>query len=117
VRVVSLPSWDLFEAQPEDYRRSVLPRDVRRRLAIEAASPFGWERYVGDGGRVHGLARFGASAPLKDLARHFGFTAEAVAAEAERLLSGGPGGYGRRKRSSPRLALARIASTRRCLMR
>jgi transketolase len=86
VRVVSLPSWDVFEAQPEEYRRSVLPPAVKRRLAVEAASPFGWERYVGDAGAVWGMRRFGASAPLKDLQKHFGFTPEALAEEAERLL-------------------------------
>jgi transketolase len=86
VRVVNLPCWELFDAQPEAYRRSVLPPHVRKRLAVEAASPFGWERYVGTEGRVHGIDRFGASAPLQDLAEQFGFTPEAVAAAAARYL-------------------------------
>ncbi|MBI4603308.1 MAG: transketolase [Planctomycetes bacterium] len=88
VRVVSLPSWDLFDAQPEAYRASVLPREIRRRVAIEAASPFGWERYTGEGGLIQGIRRFGASAPLKDLQRHFGFTPEAVAEAVERHVRG-----------------------------
>jgi transketolase len=86
VRVVSLPSWDHFDGQEEAYRASVLPRNVERRLAIEAASPFGWEHFVGSRGRIHGIRTFGASAPLKDLQKHFHFTPEAVAAEAEKLL-------------------------------
>lgn len=85
-RVVSLPSWDLFESQPADYRESVLPNAVRRRLAVEAATPYGWHKYVGLDGDVHGIDRFGASAPYKDLAKAFGFTAEDVAEHARRLL-------------------------------
>jgi transketolase len=86
VRVVSMPSWELFERQPEDYRRAVLPPGVRKRLAVEAASPFGWHRWVGDEGAVLGMEGFGASAPAKDLAKEFGFTPENVVARAERLL-------------------------------
>lgn len=89
VRVVSMPSWDLFEEQPESYRHSVLPPQVKNRLAIEAGSPFGWERYVGDAGKVHGITRFGASAPIKDLAKYFGFTPEVIAAEAEQMMKRG----------------------------
>ena len=91
VQVVSMPSWEIFESQPEEYRRTVLPPAVKKRLAVEAATPFGWERYVGEAGRMKGVVGFGASAPLKDLERHFGFTPEAVAAEAEKLLGAGTG--------------------------
>ena len=86
VRVVSLPSWDVFEAQPESYRHSVLPPSLTRRLSIEAGVPFGWDRYVGSAGRTHGIQRFGASAPIKDLQKLFGFTPEAVVAAAQALL-------------------------------
>ena len=77
-RVVSMPSWDIFEQQPQDYRDSVLPPDVTARVAIEQASTFGWERYVGSAGRVIGMQTFGASAPLKELQKEFGFTVENV---------------------------------------
>ena len=85
-RVVSLPSWDLFEKQPPAYRDEVLPPAVTARLAIEAASPFGWERYVGLKGAVIGMTRFGASAPYKVLAEKFGFTAANVLRRAKELL-------------------------------
>ncbi|MBS0191822.1 MAG: transketolase [Phycisphaerales bacterium] len=77
-RVVSMPSWDLFEHQPPEYRESVLPAAVTARVAIEQASVFGWERYVGSAGRVVGMKTFGASAPLKALQEHFGFEPENV---------------------------------------
>jgi transketolase len=85
-RVVSLPSWELFDRQPLTYRDSVLPPAVRKRLAIEAAAPFGWHKYVGTEGEIHGIERFGASAPAKDLQREFGFTVDAVVARVEGLL-------------------------------
>ena len=85
-RVVSMPSWKLFDAQPPEYRARVLPPDVPARLAIEAAVPMGWERYVGPQGAVMGLDRFGASAPYKVLMEKFGFTPEAVVERALRLL-------------------------------
>jgi transketolase len=88
VRVVSLPSWELFARQPASYRGSVLPAHVRRRFAIEAASSFGWERWVGDSGAVLGQNDYGASAPYQDLAKHFGFTAESVAERVRALLLG-----------------------------
>jgi transketolase len=78
VRVVSMPSWDLFEAQPQAYRDSVLPPEITARVSVEAASPFGWERYVGRNGAHIGMTTFGSSAPAADLYRHFGITAEAV---------------------------------------
>jgi transketolase len=80
VRVVAVPSWELFEAQSPAYRESVLPRTVRARVAIEASSPLGWERYVGEDGIVIGLDRFGASAPGDVLFRELGLTAERVVA-------------------------------------
>lgn len=86
-RVVSLPSWDLFEAQDAAYRESVLPASLPVRLSIEAASTLGWERYVGDRGAVHGLTGYGASAPAPDLASHFGFTKEAVARRLKAMLA------------------------------
>lgn len=82
-RVVSMPSWELFEAQPQDYRDWVLPPQITARVAVEAAVPLGWERYVGSQGQVIGLNRFGASAPYKVLAEKFGFTAQAVADQAK----------------------------------
>jgi transketolase len=82
-RVVSMPSWELFERQPAEYRESVLPRGVTARVAIEQASTFGWERYVGTTGQVVGMTTFGASAPLKDLQTKFGFTPDAVVAAAK----------------------------------
>jgi transketolase len=86
VRVVSMPSWQLFDRQPADYRDAVLPPAVRKRLAIEAASPFGWHKYVGLDGDVQGIEGFGASAPASQLYEPFGFTPEKVAARALRLL-------------------------------
>ena len=88
VRVVSMPSWDLFERQPPDYRDSVLPPALTARIAIEQASTFGWERYVGGAGRVVGMTTFGASAPLKALQQSFGFTVEHVLEVAHSLLPG-----------------------------
>ncbi|MFI5389631.1 MAG: transketolase family protein, partial [Candidatus Eremiobacterales bacterium] len=83
-RVVSLPCWSIFEAQEKSYRDDVLPPAVTARVAVEAASTFGWERYVGDRGSVVGMTRFGASAPAETLFKEFGFTPERV---AERALS------------------------------
>jgi transketolase len=77
-RVVSLPSWELFDAQPRDYRESVLPPHVKARLAIEAGVAQGWHKYVGDEGKIMSIERFGASAPAGVLAEKFGFTVDAV---------------------------------------
>ena len=88
-RVVSMPSWDIFEREPQDYRDSVLPPAVTARVAIEQASTFGWERYVGPTGRVIGMQTFGASAPLKALQQEFGFTVENVVSAAKAQLKGG----------------------------
>ena len=82
-RVVSLPCWEVFAAQDQSYRDSVLPPSIRARVAVEMASTFGWERYVGLDGKIVGMRSFGASAPLKDLLKHFGFTVEAVIAAAK----------------------------------
>jgi transketolase len=88
-RVVSMPSWDIFEHQPQAYQDSVLPPDVTARVAVEQASTFGWERYVGRLGRVIGMKTFGASAPLKELLRKYGFEPERVAEVAKELLGKG----------------------------
>jgi transketolase len=85
-RVVSMPSWDLFESQPRDYRDTVLPPRITARVVIEQASTFGWERYVGTSGRIIGMHTFGASAPLKELQRKYGFEPECVVAAAKELL-------------------------------
>jgi transketolase len=87
-RVVSMPSWQLFEAQPKEYRDSVIPPLVRARLAVEAGSPQGWHRFVGDQGDVIGVDRFGASAPGEVVMREYGFTVENVCGRALRLLGG-----------------------------
>ncbi len=85
-RVVSMPSWELFERQQESYRCAVLPPEVQVRLAVEAGSPMGWCRWVGPAGGIVGLDRFGASAPAETLFQRFGFSPEAVAARALELL-------------------------------
>lgn len=82
-RVVSLPSWELFEKQDKSYRDSVLPPTVTARVAVEMGGAFGWERYTGLTGAIIGMRSFGASAPLKDLLPHFGFTLEAVVKAAK----------------------------------
>jgi transketolase len=86
VRVVSLPSWELFDHQPQMYRDQVLPPDVGARVAVEAGVRLGWEHYVGITGAVVGIDRFGASAPYQTIYEKFGITAAAIAAEARRLL-------------------------------
>jgi transketolase len=88
-RVVSMPSWDIFEDQSQEYRDSVLPPSVKARVAVEQASTFGWERFVGPSGRIIGMKTFGASAPLKELQRKFGFEPDTVVAAAKDLLGRG----------------------------
>jgi transketolase len=88
-RVVSMPSWEIFEHQTQQYRDSVLPPNVTARISIEQASTFGWERYVGAKGRMIGMTTFGASAPLKELQRKFGFEPERVIGIAKELLGRG----------------------------
>jgi transketolase len=85
-RVVSMPSWDIFDEQPQDYRESVLPPAVKARIAVEQGSTLGWERYVGDSGVIIGMKTFGASAPLKELQKKFGFEPERLVAAAKELL-------------------------------
>ncbi len=85
-RVVSMPSWELFERQSQEYRDSVVPPDVRARVSVEQASTLGWERYVGLTGQSIGMRTFGASAPLKELQKKFGFTPENVVAAAKAQL-------------------------------
>jgi transketolase len=85
-RVVSMPSWDLFERQSQSYRDEVLPPEVTARVAVEMASIFGWAQYAGPKGRILGMRTFGASAPLKDLQKKFGFTVDAVVQAAHEVL-------------------------------
>ena len=94
-RVVSLPSFHLFDRQPEDYRESVLPASVPARVSIEEASTLGWDRYVGPRGEAIGMHTFGSSAPLKDVLGRFGFTPEQVVQTARELLSRNGGGGSR----------------------
>jgi transketolase len=86
-RVVSMPSWEIFDQQDDAYKQSVLPPAVTARVSVEMASTFGWEKYVGIKGRKIGMHRFGASAPIKDLLKFFGFTAEAVVSEARKAIA------------------------------
>jgi transketolase len=85
-RVVSMPSWELFERQNQKYRDEVLPPSVTARVAVEQASTFGWAHYVGTSGTVIGMTSFGASAPLKVLQKEFGFTTDHVVAAAKDQL-------------------------------
>jgi len=87
VRCVSMPSWELFDAQPQAYRDQVLPPDVPARLAVELVVSQGWCRYVGAGGDMLGIEHFGASAPAEILLREYGFTVENVVARARALLT------------------------------
>jgi transketolase len=85
-RVVAVPSWEIFFEQEPAYQRHILAPEITARLAIEAASPFGWERFVGMNGLIHGIHRFGASAPWKVLQKEFGFTPDAIADMMRRLV-------------------------------
>ena len=85
-RVVSIPSFELFEKQDAAYKESVLPASVTARVSVEMASTFGWDRYVGPKGKMVGMHTFGASAPLKDLLKKFGFTVENVVAAAKEAM-------------------------------
>jgi len=86
-RVVSMPSWEIFDKQDQAYKDSVLPPDVTARVSVEMAATFGWERYTGSKGRNIGMHRFGASAPLKDLLKYFGFTVDKVVEEARAAIA------------------------------
>ncbi len=81
-----MPSWELFEKQDASYRESVLPSAVKARISVEQASTFGWIKYVGATGKSIGMKTYGASAPIKDLQKRFGFTTEAVMAAAREML-------------------------------
>ena len=85
-RVVSMPSWEIFDKQDAAYKKSVLPPEVTARVSVEMAATFGWERYTGSKGRNIGMHRFGASAPLKDLLKYFGFTVDKVIEEAHAVM-------------------------------
>ena len=85
-RVVSLPCWELFEKQSQDYRDQVLPPTCEKRVAVEAASTFGWERYVGFKGKVIGMQSYGASGPIAQLMEKFGFTVDNVVAKVKELI-------------------------------
>jgi transketolase len=89
-RVVSMPSWDIFDEQSQEYRDSVLPPQVTARVAVEQASTFGWERYVGPHGRILGMHTFGASAPLKELLRHYGFEPDRLVEVVKQALAATP---------------------------
>jgi len=86
-RVVSMPSWDIFEKQSDEYKKQVLPPVVKARVSVEAASTFGWERYVGPTGKMVGMHSFGASAPIKDLMKKFGFTPDRVVEAAREAIA------------------------------
>lgn len=86
-RVVSMPSWELFEQQDEDYRESVLPPDILRRVAVEEGSVIGWDRYAGSSGAVIGMHTFGSSAPIGDLLKKFGFTRDKVLTAAKAQIA------------------------------
>ena len=85
-RVVSMPCWEFFEEQSDRYKESVLPKNIKARLAIEAGVSLGWAKYVGDGGDTLSVDRFGASAPAEDVFRDYGFTVENVIKKARKLL-------------------------------
>ena len=87
VRVVSMPSWELFDQQPEDYRDEVLPPTITARVSVEQASTLGWDRFVGRDGAMIGMHTFGASAPLKDVQKKFGFTPDAIVAVCKKQLA------------------------------
>ena len=86
VRVVSMPCWELFEAQAAEYRERVLPHAVRARVAVEPGVPLGWKQWVGDAGEVLGIDRFGASAPGTEVLERLGFTVEGVLERARAVL-------------------------------
>ena len=86
-RVVSMPSWDIFEHQSEEYRHQVLPPEVKARVSVEQASTFGWSQYVGPTGKMIGMHTFGASAPLKELQKKFGFSPDKVVEAAREAIA------------------------------
>jgi len=97
-RLVSMPSWEIFEHQSKEYRESVLPPSITARVSVEQASTLGWDKYVGPGGRIIGMHTFGASAPLKELQKKFGFEPDAVVASAKEVISGAAASKGKEGR-------------------
>ena len=85
-RVVSFPSWELFEAQSEEYKENVLPRNIKARVSVEAGVKQGWEKYVGDEGVSISIERFGSSAPYKTIFENYGFTADSIYNTAKELI-------------------------------
>jgi transketolase len=112
VQVVSFPCWSLFEQQSAAYRRSVLPDDVPLRLAVEAGVAQGWQRYVGEKGKVLSIERFGASAPYKTIFEHLGFTVENVAAQAKSLLRSARKPAARRRKTVRKASSGKRAARR-----
>jgi len=94
-RLVSMPSWEIFEHQPKEYRESVLPPSVTARVSVEQAGTLGWDKYVGPGGRIIGMHTFGASAPLKELQKKFGFEPDAIVAAAKEVIANAKSGSGK----------------------
>jgi len=86
-RLVSMPSWEIFEHQPKEYRDSVFPPSITARVSVEQAGTMGWHKYVGLGGRIIGMNTFGASAPLKELQKKFGFEPEAIISAAKEVIA------------------------------
>ena len=86
-RVVSMPSWELFDRQDEKYKQMVFPKNIRKRLAVEAGSPIGWIKYVTDEGEIIGISKFGESAPGDEVMKEYGFSVENIMAKAKILLA------------------------------
>jgi transketolase len=82
-----MPSWELFEKQPEEYKKQVIPREIRLRISVEAGATLGWHKYIGPGGEAIGIDHFGASAPVKVLLEKFGFTPENIISRVKALLA------------------------------
>ncbi|MGA2811669.1 MAG: transketolase [Candidatus Acidiferrum sp.] len=95
VRLVSMPSWEIFEHQPKEYRESVLPPSITARVSVEQGGTLGWDKYVGPGGRIIGMHTFGASAPLKELQKKFGFEPEAIVTAAKEVIAAAKSGGGK----------------------
>ncbi|MGB5529120.1 MAG: transketolase C-terminal domain-containing protein, partial [Ignavibacteriaceae bacterium] len=85
-RVISFPSWELFDSQSEEYKESVLPKSIKARVSIEAGVKQGWERYLGDYGEAISIERYGASAPYEIIFKEYGFTKESIVSAVKRVL-------------------------------
>jgi transketolase len=88
VRVVSMPSWELFREQSQAYRDEVLPPAIKLRLGVEAAAPEGWHEWVGEKGEIISMTQFGASAPYKELFKYYGFTVENIVEKVNKMIAG-----------------------------